>query len=781
MSEPTGSALTDALVALGDARVLVVSETNTIVEREILERSIDQDDPRIEHIDARDPDLEAKLQIDDLTLLPVRVVWLPSERGGRHRLGLTDVLRLENPRRPRPRTQSKLVAASSERLRVVVGESATVDDVRRRWRDETAGRGGAAGFVEFARRRAVLALERAERDLLGGRYKVPKLVSEEIRDSARFQAHVTELAAELGRSRADVHAEVSDALDQVVASQSKLATDLFDAAFAPMYDRAWELDVDTDALERLREINQDHALAFLPAHRSYADPLILSRVLHDASFPRNHTPGGRNLSFWPVGPLARRAGVIYIPRTLQGDDATKLALREYLGFLAAKRFNLEWYMEAGRSRTGKLRPPRFGILQYVVEALRDGRFDDIALVPVSLTYDRLPEIASMAAEEQGATKQAEGVAWLARYIKTNSKMLGTAFVRFGEPMSLRESLDAAAEQGAGHRLAMQKVGFEVFHRINQVTPITPMAVVTMALLGVDGRALTEDEVAELVAAFVDYLDARGLALTDRGAVVEPAGLARTLAALEAEGIVTRHGTGADAVVLIEPGQHHSAAFYRNSGIHWFINRAVIETATALALDEPGEDPVAAAWQHCLGLRDLLKFEFFFSSKRAFYEELLEERALLGITADEDLPADHESARGLLEGADFFATPIVLRPFVEAYSVVARYLADLDPRTPLVEQDVVDACADLGRRLLLQHRLHNPESVSRELFSSALQLVRNRDLYDPGRSEVADGRRALADEVDRVLAAIDEIDRIDRDRQAGVRPASRHHVTSAPAR
>ena len=100
----------------------------------------------------------------------------------------------------------------------------------------------------------------------------------------------------------------------------------------------------------------------------------------------------------------------------------------------------------------------------------------------------------------------------------------------------------------------------------------------------------------------------------------------------------------------------------------------------------------------------------------------------------------------------------------------------------VEKDVVEGCAELGNRLLLQHRLRNPEGVSRELFSSALQLVRNRDLYDPGRSEVADGRRELADEVDRVLRAIDEIDRIDRRRRvADPSPTNDHSVSARGAR
>ena len=335
-------------------------------------------------------------------------------------------------------------------------------------------------------------------------------------------------------------------------------------------------------------------------------------------------------------------------------------------------------MEAGRSRTGKLRPPRFGLLQFVVDAWRAGRFDDAILVPVSFTYDQLPEVALMAAEEQGLPKQPEGLGWLARYIKANANLLGAVYVRFGEAMSLADGLRAAELAGADERLAMQKVGFEVFHRINAVTPITPMAVLTLALLGADGRALTEAEIADAIEPFLDYIDERQLPLTDRSGLNELDGIRATLRRLEAADIVTRHTSVAETIYVIAPGQHHAAAFYRNSGIHWFVNRSIIELATAMVLDEDADDPIDAAWTECLRLRDLLKFEFFFSSKRDFHEALMEERALLGLADDADLPTDTEGARAELERAGFLSAPIVLRPFLEAYAVVTEHLAANKP-------------------------------------------------------------------------------------------------------
>ena len=132
---------------------------------------------------------------------------------------------------------------------------------------------------------------------------------------------------------------------------------------------------------------------FLPSHRSYSDPLVLADVLDSADFPRNHVLGGNNMSFWPIGPLGKRAGLIFIRRSFGDDQVYKLAVREYFGHLVAKRFNLEWYIEGGRTRTGKLRPPRYGLLHYLVRALEGGHGQDVTLVPVSITYDQLQEVA----------------------------------------------------------------------------------------------------------------------------------------------------------------------------------------------------------------------------------------------------------------------------------------------------------------------------------------------------------------------------------------------------
>jgi glycerol-3-phosphate O-acyltransferase len=689
----------------------------------------------------------------DTVVAAARVAWLPRERGGERRVRWSDVLSQVNPRRPPEFRQARILRREPDRARVVVAEPATVAVLRERW-------SGTGSFAYFVTRQARLALERAERALLGRRYKVPKHVVEAIEDSQEFRAEVTALAARLELTESEVRERAHADLDGLVASMSPIAVDLLSGALRPLHAHAWEVQADAAGLERLRELNRHHALVFLPSHRSYADPLLLADVLAEHDFPRNHVLGGDNLRFWPVGPLARRAGIVFIRRSFSGDEIYKLALREYLGYLIAKRFNLEWYMEGGRSRTGKLRPPRYGLLRYVAEAVERGRADDAYLVPVAITYDQLREVSVMAAEQGGAAKKAEGLGWLASYARGQLTRIGTVHVRFAEPLSLRKALESGGHRGQPDtwRLALQKVAFEVAVRINRVTPVTATALVTLALLGMRDRALTLGQVRRVLEPLRAYLAERGL--PHSGDVLRTeTGVRRVLGALAGQHVVTVYAGGEEPVYAIERGQHLVAAFYRNSAIHHFVDRAVAEL---VLLSQPAD-----RWDEAMRLRDQLKFEFFFPDKASY-------RAQLGSELERLEPGWETTGdgRSVLEHSELLVANRVLRSFLDAQLVVAERLAARNPRREIMEKDFLDECVGVGQQMLLQGRLHGPESLSRELFSSALKLAANLDLIDPGREELAQRRHAFAVRMRDVVArliVIDEIDAASRREAVGVEP------------
>ncbi len=706
----------------------------------------------------------------DTMVTAARVAWLPRQRDGEDQqpgwpwpTSLPLVGPLVGPRRPPSLWQARIARREPDRARVVLAEPASVAALRERW-------GGTGSFARFVSLQARLALERAERPLRGYRYKVPRHVVEAIQDSPQFRREVAALAGRLKMAESEVTELADTALEGLVASMSPLAVDVLSGALRPLHARAWEVQADTAGLERLRELNRQHALVFLPSHRSYADSLLLADVLADNDFPRNHVMGGDNLRFWPIGPLAKRAGVVFIRRSFGGDEVYKLALREYLGYLLSKRFNLEWYMEGGRSRTGKLRPPRFGLLTYLAEAIDLGYAPDAYLVPVSITYDQLREASAMAAEQGGGAKKAEGLSWLASYARGQLNRIGTVSVRFAEPLSLREAMapDGPAADRDAWRLRLQKVAFEVAVRINEATPATATALVTLALLGVRDRALTLRQVRQVLEPLLEYLAARNLPHSGQ-ALRTADGVRQVLGALAQQHVVTIYDGGEEPVYAIEQGQHLVAAFYRNSAIHHFIDRAVAEL---VLLSAPAD-----RWDEAMRLRDQLKFEFFFPDKESYRTRLSAELDRL------DPHWQTADGRTVLERSPLLMAHRVLRSFLDAQLVVAERLSARGTDA-VEEKEFLDECSGVGRQMLLQGRLHGPESLSRELFSTALRLADNLDLTGPdtGGAEtahpaapgetMAQRRQAFAarlrDMVSRVIT-IDEIDAASRREAVGVEP------------
>ncbi|MCA1781790.1 MAG: glycerol-3-phosphate 1-O-acyltransferase [Intrasporangiaceae bacterium] len=777
-------------------RVLaVMAGGTTATERKLIDEWIaTSDDGRgvTKVLDAESGLADELAMYADALILPVRVAWLPSVQRDGTTSRWSELALMATPRRPATWIQRRLAARDPERQRVLTGAPAMLSQLRARHR-RTVGSHAAdpEDFARFVRRAAIVTLDRAERSFIGDRYKVPHHVVEEISSRAEFRSHLVQLAEESGISEKEAIDRAHAALDELVAVQSRAAVDVFQALMDPLHSSTWNVIADESGLDRLRELNKKHALVFLPSHRSYVDTLVLGDVLARNDFPRNHVMGGANLRIWPLSDIARRAGLVFIRRSFGNDKIYKAVVEEYFGYLLSKRFNLEWYFEGGRSRTGKLRSPRYGLLSYVAQAVTSGRVEDVYLVPASITYDRLYEVSVMAAEQEGAKKQPEGLKWLANYARSQrSTAGGNAHVRFGEPISLAPRLAAADASPDEQRIALQKVAFEVAVGINSSTPITANALLTLTLLGVRDHAQTLDQITKVLAPILDYIEARGLPTTGVDRLRDPLGLQTVLARLARAKVVTAYDGGEETVYAIERGQHLVAAFYRNNAIHWFVNRAILELSILhVGENMPADDDLSAleiieaSWTESNRIRDQLKFEFFFPTRRVFVDELRDEMDLLDPDWEGRTPTV-DSVVNVLTDSRVLMAHRALRSFFDAQLVVAERLAlrgdeDLDRKDSTTIDAFVDECEKVGRQMLLQGRLHGPESLSRELFVGALDLMANLGLLrDEARGEQGDAaheglasRReasaAYARDLVRRVRAIESMDASIRAEVAGV--------------
>ena len=694
-------------------------------------------------------------------LVPVRVAWLPEERAGSRTARLTDIFPGRDPYHPGERQQQRILSRQPGRATVLVGEPAAIASLRRHWADATGG-DDPADFGAYVARRATLALDRAEYRLLGPRYKTPSLVKEEIISSRRFRLGLREVRREPNGAPPSL-AEASKILDELVAGWSRRFIDIMPTLGRLIFQRGFDpqIDYDDTQVERLRAAMQRHPCILLWSHRSYLDNLVLAVAMQEKGIPPAHVFAGINMAFGPMGAILRRAGVIFIRRSIGDDPLYKYVLREYVGYVLEKRFNLSWSIEGTRSRTGKMLPPKLGLLAYAADAYLQGRVDDILLLPVSITFDQLDEITEYAGYARGGQKKPEGFGRAYSFVKAQgAHHFGKVYVRFDEPVSLSAFLGppsgTIATDPSARRLALQKTAFAVAWRINQGMPVTATALITTILLAMHGAALTFGQVRLGLADALDYLESRAIPRTASARALSAAEPVRaTLDALRQGGLVSYLTEGREPVWMIEPEHQLAATFYRNSLIHFLLDTALCELAV-LRAEEDRPDPLGAFWAEIARLRDLLKFEFYFKERDEHRLQIRQEMDRHDPAWEERLRSGPDESDALVGQMRPLVSHVIVRPFIEAYRIVADVLASED--APADDAEVTRRALGLGQQYVAQRRLRSSESVSVLLFQTALQLARNRGLLDSG-ADVAALRADFLTELRDLLRRLDRIEDI----------------------
>ncbi|HEU4360473.1 MAG TPA: glycerol-3-phosphate 1-O-acyltransferase [Mycobacterium sp.] len=757
----------DTSTPTATAETLVLAFVSSPVEAELLGRWLEQrrttrsdTDVTVVQLSPQDPpptelaQLVEQLEGDEQrSVIPVRVFWLP--RAGASALSrVIALLPGRNPYQPSERRQRRIVRTEPSLARVVAGESATIAELRQRCSDQTVAE-NPRDFAHFVTRRALLALERAEYRILGPQYKSPRLVKPEILASARFRDGLNSVPG------ATV-TEAGEMLDELSTGWSRVSVDLV-GVLTRMLSRGFDPDIDYDEYQvaALRTALESHPAVLLFSHRSYIDGAVMPVAMQENRLPPVYVFAGINLSFGLMGPLLRRSGVIFIRRKID-NPLYRYVLREYVGYVVEKRFNLSWSIEGTRSRTGKMLPPKLGLMSYVADAYLDGRSDDILLQGVSISFDQLHETAEYAAYARGATKTPEGLGWLYRFIKAQGeRSYGKIYVRFPEAVSMRAYLGPpngpTGTDGDAKRLAMQKMAFEVAWRIQRVTPINATALVSALLLATRGQALTLGQLHHTLQASLDYLQRKRTPMTTSSLRLRaPDGVRAAVDALSGGHPITRVDGGRESVWRIAPEDELAAAFYRNSVIHAFLETSIVELALAHAGHAEG-DRLQAFWVQAMRLRDLLKFEFYFADSAAFRANIAEEMAW-NSDWEARVAAGPAEIDTMLQQKQPLMADAMLRVFFEAYEIVADVLRDAPAEIGPTE--LTRLALGVGRQYVAQGRVRSSESVSTLLFATARQVVADQHLLQAA-PDLAGRRNRFRRELRTILKDFDHVSGIAR--------------------
>ena len=671
-----------------------------------------------------------------LAVVPLALFWRKGPRNERRFLNLA----YGAPTRPSDFAKVTSFLTNYHNLAVKVGEPIDLHAFVAERRAE-----GQQALVRKVRRSLLVFLYREEKVVEGPTLRPLHRVQESVLGNPRLEDFIASRARELGHSAEAERVRAEKMFREIAAHMNSTLLALLNVAATAVFRRVFT-SIETSGLEKVADYAKRHPIVLVPSHRSYFDFLLLSWLFYANHLVPPHIAARENMGFGPFGFLFRRAGAFFLRRSFD-DPLYKEVFRAYVSYLVREGFTQEFFIEGGRSRTGRTLAPKLGMLSWDVEGFLASARRDLFLVPIAITYERLLEEGAMVSELSGAKKQEESVLGLVRARKVLRRKWGSAHVSFGEPISLAEAigprrreLAAEGETGTEKRRFVEGLANRLVERINAATVANATAVAACAFLGERRRGLFRHELTTRMQETVDLLRLQDARITpalarDQGDFDE------SIAFLLRSDLVRVQADPRGEILYYDEGKRPVLDLYRNSILHFlaapsFLARRLLRGATR---DELRED--LRFWL------DLFHRELFTQRGlvlAAHFEAFLDffERLEVVERQDHGLRATEKGRAYLARLA--MLTRGVLEAYAAAFGSVLR-----DPTLGTARQLARRAGESFARSELLGE-VTNPEAGNRDTFASALEALARLDILErssaPGAREVTYSRGAAFDEL-----------------------------------
>ncbi len=290
-------------------------------------------------------------------------------------------------------------------------------------------------------------------------------------------------------------------LEEIVSDYNSSAVRFLELTLNWLWNQLYD-GVEVHHFQTVRDHAEDYELVYTPCHRSHIDYLLLSFVIYTRGLMVPYIAAGDNLNIPLVGPLLRRGGAFFIRRSFKGNPLYISVFKEYLHSILTRNTPLEYFIEGGRSRTGRLLPPKTGMLAMTIQSQLRGAGKPIAFIPTYIGYERLMEGGTYIGEMQGKPKEAESVFGLLKAARKIERIFGKVYVSFGEPVILDQALRAHGVESdsltnpqdalsPAASQAVQAVADQILQNINRAAVVNPVSLLSLVLLSTPKHALDE--------------------------------------------------------------------------------------------------------------------------------------------------------------------------------------------------------------------------------------------------------------------------------------------------
>ncbi len=578
------------------------------------------------------------------------------------------------------------------------------------------------------RRHLIAQINRHRQSIIGPILKTRVEIKQNILTNNRLQTVIKEHAQKKNIPLPQVYKEANAYLEEIAANYSQKWIKMYDITLRWLIKTMFEgIIIDHEGINKIKQMSTKGPLILIPCHKSHLDYLIISFVFYHMNLPCPHIAAGKNLSFWPMGTIFRGGGAFFIRRTFKGAVLYSKVFSAYIYKLLEEGFNIEVFIEGGRSRTGKLLSPKLGLLSIITEAFKSGACEDLIFVPIFIGYDKILEERAYLHEIEGGQKNPEDLKQVLSARKFLKNRYGKIYVRFHEPISLNEHL---AKTGATPSELTSKetntliryFGYKFMNAINSISVVTPYGLVASAILNCSKTRFSYDHLKFHVDTYMNYLVATKAKLADTliadpdrsfdtvlETFVQRKFITNTITEMLDETVITQYS--------IYENKRPGLEYYKNNCIALFIHGAF----TALSILERDAFLFAATDLHdsYIFLSKFFINEFsynvdrpaeFFVRKniKAFIDDAI-------LIPHPKLPDTYNLTSAGFRKLKIFSS--FLKTFFESYWIVLNHFMQ-HPQNSTTAKDRIKKFQTLGNRMYKNKEIERIEALSKVTYKNA---------------------------------------------------------------
>jgi glycerol-3-phosphate O-acyltransferase len=521
--------------------------------------------------------------------------------------------------------------------------------------------------------------------------------------------------------------------EEIAANYSHVFVTMMSIGLTRLWNRLYD-GVEFQHVETLQQVAEGNEIVYVPCHRSHMDYLLLSYAIYQRGYAVPHIAAGLNLNLPIVGRLLRKGGAFFIRRSLRGSALYTIVFMKYLAAMMARGHSIEYFIEGGRSRTGRLLTPMTGMLSMTVRSYLREPHRPVVFVPVYFGYERILEGPTYIGELSGKPKEKESVLGLMRSLRRLSReRLGRVHVNLGEPVHLDALLDNHAPGWRAHEFDDQnrppwvgalvdELAQTIMRNINAAATVTPVNLLALSLLATPRQAMIEPDLRSQIETMQAVLGAIPYAERVTVTRASPEQIIEYGLTLK---IISREQHRAGDFVRMSPEQAVLATYTRNNVLHLFAMPSLIACCFLSNAAMATEDVQRLAGR----IYPYVAAELFLRWSEAELPEVvaraLEALAALGLletSAEEPIwqrpgPNTMAAMRLSLLAQTTVAT-------VERYYLAIALLIGAGSGQ-ISQQALEERCQLMARRMTLLYGINSPEFFDRSLFENFIDLLRAR--------------------------------------------------------